>query len=43
MYEGQITINEEGFIKNLSRFGFTESQCFAEIITNSLDAKAKIF
>ena len=36
----RITINEKGFIKNLSRLGFTKNQCFAEIFTNSIDAKS---
>ena len=36
----RITINEAGFIRGLQRFGFTTSQCFAEIITNSIDARA---
>ena len=35
-----ITINEKGFIMNLKRLGFTKNQCFSEIITNSIDAKA---
>ena len=38
--QNRITINEKGFIKNLSRLGFTKNQSFAEIFTNSIDAKA---
>ena len=38
---GKIEIDEKGFIKNLKRLGFTHHQCFAELMTNSLDAKAK--
>ena len=38
---GKIEIDEKGFVKNLKRLGFTHHQCFAELMTNSLDAKAK--
>ena len=38
---GKIEIDEKGFIKNLNRLGLTPNQCFAELLTNSMDAKAK--
>ena len=38
--QNRITINEKGFTRNLLRLGFTKNQSFAEILTNSIDAKA---
>ena len=36
----RITIDEQGFIKNLLRLGFTKNQSFSEIFTNSIDARS---
>ena len=38
--QNKISINEKGFIRNMSRLGFTKNQSFAEIFTNSIDAGA---